>query len=383
MNIKDNIYQDFSNYFNEIKAPFNIFIQNHKKKKVGKAIRLSLIDKPNTNTQGFNTNSFNRLNSAISDNNSTISELNTETRGKFESSLDKTTVLVGREFFNSAYKIEEKFLNLKLTEIHSSIGSLLEKSGICEKEVSKTLVHSNIIYHYILDHKYFFNYICEALDTICFTKVKFAKIKHRYIDNGVKHIALNKRKEKISSIMIHLSSMKLLKSTFEKLQNFQAVKINTNDINSNDAINDKTNKLSQLESIEEELELFRKEENCEITKLQLYEKAKQLILLLKSEIQKESLGEFLNIIKYETLIKFNYIYNFNENSKNNNSNLTSKVNCNGNSNNEEIKNNSEKIISSNIEKSTTIKEKAISNVIRAHLFYYYYIYIYINNRINL
>lgn len=315
LNIKDFLYEDYSSYYNKIKNPYKTFSTNHKRKiQKGSAISLSL----ETKNYFSQTPHIKRINSVISDKstNSNTTNKTNKTPNKLESIVDEEIYnsqlnqiqqSVGSEYFNhKTYHIKDSFLNTQLFEIQSTIMQLVEKSGICEKEVSKILIHSNMIYHYILDNKYIHSNISEALETIFFTKVKFAKIKHSIIDNGIQYVSKNRRKEKISNLMKHFEPLQALKKMINDLKD-----LNNTDINHISQYETQMNKIL--------------EEDPTIEKYKLFILIKQKITEMKLELQKDSINDFILIIKNDYNNAFNYLIKFKkEIDTSNNSNSSTK-----------------------------------------------------------
>lgn len=283
INIKEQLYKDFSEYIKTIKTPYKAFTNNHHKvKKKGGAVTLSLFEKP------VSTLGLQRINSVVS-------ELSTSSGGnqyniptesnKYDSQINSIIKIIGNNYFEERFKIEDTYLNLKFMEIQNSITGLMEKSGVCEKEISKILVHSNMIYHYILDHKYIYNDIYEVLDTICFTKVKFAKIKHSYIDNAMMLIRAKRRKQKIAIMLKKAEPIKQLYELTKKINNLDVEEIN---------------------SYHKQLEEIKKQDE-ELKNLIVFQKVFQKIEEMKAGINKKFIEKIVSLVQVDFEREFWYI----------------------------------------------------------------------------
>ena len=269
---KDYLYADYTEYLNYINKAFTTYNSNHKRKKRGTAVELSLNINKETQITEFHEDEFN-----------------------YESNIQNAKSNIGEMFFSEKYKIT--YLNLGIEDIVKTTMDLQMKGNYAEKETNKILVNSNHIYNYISSHKHFYNQVSDCLETIFFTKVKFAKIKHRYIDNGIKQIYLKKRKDKLTELQSFFDSLKLLrKLSFEINELEKKSKENISPI--------------QIKEYEIQLANILNNDNCNTTKLnqlKIVQIIKSKLTIIKQIRLNDSLQELLKLIEKEITLEFNLI----------------------------------------------------------------------------
>ena len=197
LDIKNGLYADYGDYLKKITSKYATFKNNHGNKPVLSKQSSMSYKEPENHLK------LNRMGSEIS-------ELSTSSNlyNKYDSLSESFLNLIGSNYFSNNFKIEEKYLNSNIHDIGMLTMQLMEKNSNCEKLMSTILSHSNILYSYIIDHSHFLNNINDSLDILSFSKVKLAKTKHRYIDNGVKMIYLKSKKEQLSKIKTKIHELK-------------------------------------------------------------------------------------------------------------------------------------------------------------------------------
>lgn len=186
LDIRGGLNGNYTDYIKRITNPYISFKSNHSNTKyIGKAVCLSLQE----------TSKIQKKSSEISDM-STSSSFHYN----YDPLSDNVIKAVGAEFFNESYSLSSEYLNLKFNDLSKVNMMLMEKNGVVEKEITKVLSHSNLLYNFILDNNFVSYDMASSIDTLSFMKVKLAKTKHFFIDCGLKQIYLNHKKNKLTKL---------------------------------------------------------------------------------------------------------------------------------------------------------------------------------------